>query len=90
MNRGSFHAQFQWDRTDQQKIPNEPKILTFRDLIELAELREYIYCFTEDYDCEAAKAHLKERGIGMKHGTIFDDTLIAASSSIKHKEGKRE
>jgi IS5 family transposase len=36
------------------------------------------------------KSHLKERGIAMKQGAIIDATLIAAPSSTKNKDGKRD
>ena len=36
------------------------------------------------------KGHLKERGMAMKQGTNIDATLIAATSSSKNKDGKRD
>ena len=55
------------------RIPDETTILTFRHLLEKHELGEQIF--------ETIKAHLSERGMTMRQGTIVDATLIAAPSS---------
>jgi IS5 family transposase len=64
------------------RIPDETTILTFRHLLEKYELGEQIF--------ETVKAHLSHRGMTMRQGTIVDATLIAAPSSTKNKEGKRD
>ncbi|NDD45342.1 MAG: IS5 family transposase [Synechococcaceae bacterium WB9_4xB_025] len=64
------------------RIPDETTILTFRHLLEKHKLGEQIF--------ETVKAHLSERGMTMRQGTIVDATLIAAPSSTKNKEGKRD
>jgi IS5 family transposase len=64
------------------RIPDETTILTFRHLLEKHDLGEQIF--------ETVKAHLSERGMTMRQGTIIDATLIAAPSSTKNKEGKRD
>jgi len=64
------------------RIPDETTILTFRHLLEKHGLGEQIF--------ETVKAHLSERGMTMRQGTIVDATLIAAPSSTKNKEGKRD
>jgi IS5 family transposase len=64
------------------RIPDETTILTFRHLLEKHELGERIF--------ETVKAHLSSRGMTMRQGTIDDATLIAAPSSTKNKEGKRD
>ena len=64
------------------RIPDETTILTFRHLLEKHELGEQIF--------ETVKAHLRARGMTMRQGTIVDATLIAAPSSTKNKEGKRD
>jgi IS5 family transposase len=64
------------------RIPDETTILSFRHLLEKHRLAENIF--------EPVKAHLIERGMTMRQGTIVDATLIAASSSTKNKEGKRD
>ena len=55
------------------RIPDETTILAFRHLLEKHNLGEQIF--------ETVKAHLKDRGMAMKQGTIIDATLIAAPSS---------
>jgi IS5 family transposase len=64
------------------RIPDETTILSFRHLLEKHHLGERIF--------ETVKAHLKERGMAMKQGTIIDATLIAAPSSTKNKDGQRD
>ena len=64
------------------RIPDETTILTFRHLLEKHELGEQIF--------ETVKAHLSARGMTMRQGTIVDAALIAAPSSTKNKEGKRD
>ena len=64
------------------RIPDETTILAFRHLLEKHELGEQIF--------EIVKAHLSSRGMTMRQGTIVDATLIAAPSSTKNKEGKRD
>jgi len=64
------------------RIPDETTILAFRHLLEKHNLGEQIF--------ETVKAHLRERGMAMKQGTIIDATLIAAPSSTKNKDGKRD
>ena len=64
------------------RIPDETTILAFRHLLEKHNLGEQIF--------ETVKAHLKDRGMAMKQGTIIDATLIAAPSSTKNKAGERD
>jgi IS5 family transposase len=64
------------------RIPDETTILTFRHLLEKHALGEQIF--------KVVKAHLSARGMTMRQGTIVDATLIAAPSSTKNKEGKRD
>jgi IS5 family transposase len=64
------------------RIPDETTILTFRHLLEKHGLGEQIF--------ETVKAHLSEKGMTMRQGTIVDATLIAAPSSTKNKDGKRD
>ena len=47
-------------------------------------------CCAEDFVDETVKAHLNEKGMTMRQGTIFAASLIAAPSSTKNKEGKRD
>ena len=64
------------------RIPDETTILTFRHLLEQHELGEQIF--------ETVKAHISARGMTMRQGKIVEATLIAAPSSTKNKEGKRD
>jgi IS5 family transposase len=64
------------------RIPDETTILTFRHLPEKHGLGEQIF--------ETVKALLAARGVTMRQGTIVDATLIAAASSTKIKDGKRD
>ena len=64
------------------RIPDETTILTFRHLLEKHDLGQQIF--------EVVKAHLKNNGMAMKHGTIIDATLIAAPSSTKNKTNERD
>jgi IS5 family transposase len=65
-----------------ERIPDETTILAFRHLLEKHTLGEQI--------CVGVKAHLIERGLTMRQGTIVDATLIAAPSSTKNKGGERD
>lgn len=64
------------------RIPDETSILTFRHLLEKHELGDQIF--------ETVNAHLSARAMTMRQGTIVDATLIAAPSSTKYEEGKRD
>ena len=64
------------------RIPDETTILTFRHLLEKHDLGQKVF--------ETVKAHLKQRGMAMKQGTIIDATLISAPSSTKNKTGERD
>jgi transposase, IS5 family len=64
------------------RIPDETTILTFCHLLEKHRPGEQIFA--------TVKAHLSARGMTMRQGTIVDATLIAAPSSTKNKEGKRD
>jgi len=59
------------------RIPDETTILSFRHLLENHDLGQQIF--------ETVKAHLKQRGMAMKQGTIIDATLISAPSSTKEQ-----
>ena len=64
------------------RIPDETTILSFRHLLEKNNLGKEIF--------DVVKAHLKQRGMAMKQGTIIDATLISAPSSTKNKTGERD
>ena len=63
-------------------VPDETTILHFRHLLEKHDLTNKIFNQINEY--------LAKKGHIMKQGTIVDATLIAASSSTKNKEKKRD
>jgi len=63
-------------------VPDETTILNFRHLLEAHKLQERFL--------EIVNTLLEERGCLMRRGTIVDATLIAAPSSTKNREGKRD
>lgn len=65
-----------------EAIPDETTILNFRHLLEESDLAEDIL--------KAVNAHLSRKGLLLKRGSIVDATIIAAPSSTKNAEGKRD
>ena len=65
-----------------QNVPDETTILNFRHELETHSLTEAIFA--------EIGAHLAQKGLTMKTGTIVDATLIAAPSSTKNATGKRD
>ena len=63
-------------------IPDETTILHFRRLLETHGLAGRIF--------ERVNAHLARKGLSLHAGTIVDATIIAAPSSTKNAEGKRD
>ena len=63
-------------------IPDETTILNFRRLLETHDLAPQIL--------ERVNAHLARKGQSLRAGTIVDATIIAAPSSTKNREGKRD
>jgi IS5 family transposase len=80
-DRGSFQRFLGLDLMG-ETAPDETTICKFRHLLEEHRLQE---CFME-----IVNALLTEKGYFMKKGTIVDATLIAAPSSTKNAEGKRD
>ncbi len=64
------------------RIPDETTILNFRHLLERYRLTEAI--FTE------VSAHLADKGITLRSGTLVDATIIDAPSSTKNKARARD
>jgi IS5 family transposase len=64
------------------RIPDETTILNFRHLLERHELTEAIFA--------GVNAHLTDRGIGLRSGTLVDATIIDAPSSTKNKSKGRD
>jgi IS5 family transposase len=65
-----------------EAAPDATTLLRFRHLLEAHQLTESIF--------NAINAHLAEKGLFLREGTIVDATLIAAPSSTKNREGKRD
>ena len=66
----------------EEDIPDETTILHFRHLLEKHGLTEKLLAEVNQY--------LSEKKLLLKEGTIVDATLIAAPSSTKNKEKKRD
>lgn len=67
---------------NQDPVPDESTILRFRHLLEEHDLTARLL--------EATCGYLEEKGLFLREGTIVDATLIAAPSSTKNKERKRD
>lgn len=65
-----------------EAAPDATTLLKFRRLLEAHQLTESIF--------NAINAHLAEKGLLLREGTIVDATLIAAPPSTKNREGKRD
>ena len=63
-------------------LPDESTILQLRHRLEKHKLAEQILA--------TVNALLIERGLLLKAGTVVDATLIAAPSSAKNKDNKRD
>jgi IS5 family transposase len=66
----------------EQEIPDETTILNFRRLLEKHQLTEKLW--------EEVNGYLREKKFLLRQGTIVDATLIAAPSSTKNKDKKRD
>jgi len=64
------------------RIPDETTILNFRHLLERHGLTEAIFA--------EVNAHLADKGITLRSGTLVDATIIDAPSSTKNKTGARD
>jgi IS5 family transposase len=64
------------------RIPDETTILNFRHLLERHGLTEAIFA--------EVNAHLADKGITLRSGTLVDATIIDAPSSTKNKAGARD
>ena len=59
-----------------------PTLLKFRRLLETHRLTERIFA--------TINAHLADKGLLLKEGTVVDATIIAAPSSTKNQSGKHD
>src|SRR3989338_3932269 len=64
------------------RVPDETTILNFRHLLEEHEMQKRFFA--------AVNELLESKGLLMREGTIVDATIIAAPSSTKNKEQKRD
>jgi len=64
------------------RIPDETTILNFRHLLERHGLTEAIFA--------DVNAHLADKGITLRSGTLVDATIIDAPSSTKSRAGARD
>lgn len=74
--------QFAGLELNETPIPDATTLLTFRRRLERHGLTSGMF--------EAINAHLTERGILLKGGSMVDATLIHAPSSTKNRENKRD
>jgi IS5 family transposase len=65
-----------------QRVPDETTVLHFRHLLEKHRLTETIFA--------RVREQLEQRGLLVKSGTIVDATILAAASSTKNQQGKRD
>lgn len=65
-----------------ESAPDATTLLKFRRLLETHQLTESLF--------GAINANLAEQGLFLREGTIVDATLIAAPSSTKNKDGRRD
>lgn len=65
-----------------EQVPDSTTLLKFRHLLEVHKIGEQIFA--------DVNARLESAGLIMHGGTIVDATIIAAPSSTKNKEGKRD
>ena len=65
-----------------ERIPDRVSILRFRHLLEEHQLAPQILA--------VVNATLSDKGLMLKQGTVVDATLIAAPSSTKNQDGKRD
>jgi len=65
-----------------EAAPDATTLLKFRRLLEEHRLTQRIFA--------TINAHLAERGLLLKEGSIVDATIIEAPSSTKNREGRRD
>ncbi len=63
-------------------VPDETTILNFRHLLEEHNLGEKLF--------NKINRYLEMKGLSFKEGTIMDASIIAAPTSTKNKDGKRD
>jgi hypothetical protein len=64
------------------RVPDETTILNFRHLLERHGLTEAIFA--------EVNAHMADKGVTLRSGTLVEATIIDAPSSTKNKAGRRD
>ncbi|WIM07008.1 MAG: IS5 family transposase [Candidatus Nitricoxidivorans perseverans] len=67
---------------NREAAPDATTLLKFRRLLETHGLTQGIFT--------AINTHLAQKGLLLKEGTVVDATIIAAPSSTKNRDGKRD
>lgn len=67
---------------NREAAPDATTLLKFRRLLESQGLTQRIFT--------AINIHLAQKGLLLKEGTVVDATIIAAPSSTKNRDGKRD
>jgi transposase, IS5 family len=67
---------------NREAAPDATTLLKFRRLLEANGLTQGIFT--------AISTHLAQKGLLLKEGTVVDATIIAAPSSTKNQDGKRD
>lgn len=80
-DRNSFQKFLEIDLLS-HRVPDETTILNFRHLLEQHKLQERFFAVVNEL--------LEQKGLLMREGTIVDATIIAAPSSTKNKDQKRD
>ena len=80
-DRNSFQKFLEIDLLS-HPVPDETTILNFRHLLEKHKLQERFFAVVNEL--------LEQKGLLMKAGTIVDATIIAAPSSTKNREQRRD
>lgn len=80
-DRNSFQSFLKIDLIS-DKVPDETTILNFRHLLEKYELTKLLF--------HEINSYLQEKNLLLKEGTAIDATLIAAPTSTKNKDKKRD
>lgn len=65
-----------------ESAPDETTLLKFRRLLETHDLTKKVF--------DTINAHLAEKGLLLREGTIVDATIIAAPPSTKNRSGERD
>lgn len=65
-----------------ESAPDATSVLRFRRLLETHQLTDTIF--------SSINAHLAERGLFLRQGTVVDATLIASPPSTKNRTGQRD